>query len=279
MRAVAVEYRGHLFEYECDLGRLPARLAERFHRAELSSETRAFVDRAIGNRHGRFVAALHSMLRGMASDFDVNGLLGTYPMFLGGRRLFEELLAPGPGARLLDVGAGNGDVTAELAPLFAEIDTTETSWAMARRLRQRGYRCERRDLAADPPAAGSFAVVSCLNVLDRSARPRSLLGHARDLLAPEGRLVIATPLPYSPFVYEGGRTVPPLEKLAIGAERWEDALAELCTRELEPLGLAVEAFTRCPYLSGGDPHRSLYVLDDAIVVCRRETVPSSGKAL
>jgi len=276
---VAEEYRGQLFEYECDLGRLPARIAARFHPTSLSSETRAFVDRAVENRHGRWVAMLHTLLRGMVSDFDVNGLLGTYPMFLAGRRVFEELLAPGPGARLLDVGAGNGDVTAELAPLFADVETTETSWAMARRLRQRGYRCERRDLAADPPPEGAFDVVCCLNVVDRSARPRTLLRHARELLAPDGRLVIATPLPYSPFVYEGGRTVPPLEQLAITADRWEDALTELCTRELEPLGLGIEAFTRCPYLSGGDPRRALYVLDDAIVVCRRETVPSADKAL
>jgi SAM-dependent methyltransferase len=278
-RTVSVEYRGQLFEYECDLDRLPTRLAACFRPSELSARARSFVDRAIEGRHGRFVAALHSALRGLASDFDVNGLLGTYPMFLAGRSDFEALLSPAPGACLLDVGAGNGDVTAELAPLFAEVDTMETSWAMARRLRKRGYRCQRRDLSDGEPPEGTWDVVSCLNVIDRSARPRTLLRRAAALLKPNGKLLLASPLPYSPFVYEGGRTLPPLEKLGIRAERWEDALAELCTRELEPLGLRVETFTRCPYLSGGDPQRPLYVLDDAIVLCRPEVVPSSGQAL
>ena len=38
---------------------------------------------------------------------------------------------------LVDVGAGCGSVTAEIAPLFSSIATTEASWPMLWRLRSR----------------------------------------------------------------------------------------------------------------------------------------------
>ena len=43
------------------------------------------------------------------------------------------------------------------------------------------------------------------NVLDRSPRPACLLRAARALLRPGGHLLIASPLPYRPFFFEGGR--------------------------------------------------------------------------
>ena len=68
-------------------------------------------------------------------------------------------------------GAGNGAVTTQLAPLAREVIATETSWPMAARLRQRGLPC----LLAELPAAGyTHDLVSCLNVLDRTARPLAL---------------------------------------------------------------------------------------------------------
>ena len=38
---------------------------------------------------------------------------------------------------------------------------------------------------------------------------------------------------------------------------------------LERTGLTVQAITRAPYLSGGDRHHPLYVLDAAIIVATR----------
>ena len=258
-----------IFEYGCDLTRLTPRLAERFVQSSRDEDTQRFVESAAGARHGRFVWGLHATLCAFLSDFDVNGLLGTYPMFLLGSAGWRLLLGASTTERLLDVGAGNGDVTATLAPLFRQITTTETSFAMARRLRARGYSCLRRDLSEAELPDERFDVVSCLNVLDRSRSPRKLLERLATLLLPSGRLVLATPLPFDPFVSDGGASLPPAEKLDIPSERWEDALAELAALELEPLGLDVVAFTRAPYLSGGDRRRPLYVLDDAVVVCER----------
>jgi SAM-dependent methyltransferase len=254
--------------YRADASRLPDRLAARLVELSADDETREFVAHALRGRHGRARAWLHAILRRVLSDFDVNGLLGTYPLFLLGTEQARRLLGPGAHGRLLDVGAGSGDVTLELAPLFSEVVVTETSFVMARRLERRGFRCVRADLSQDDPPAGPWDVVSCLNVIDRCARPRTLLARLCALAGERTRLLLATPLPYQPFVYAGGHTRPPLEQLAISASSWEACASELVDHVLEPLGLSVEALARVPYLSGGDPDRPLYILDDAVLVCR-----------
>ncbi|MCC6663194.1 MAG: methyltransferase domain-containing protein [Polyangiaceae bacterium] len=254
--------------YDCDRARLSPGLAARFVELEPDDETRAFVQAAADGRHGRLLSWVHSTLGAFLSDFDVNGLLGTYPLFLLSQAQWSALLGPERRARLLDVGAGAGEVTARIAGLAQQVVTSETSRMMARRLRQRGFECRRTDFADGPPA-DRFDLVTCLNVVDRSDRPRTLLRNLRAGLAPGGRLVIATPLPFRPFVYAGGTTREPRERLPIDAEPWESALAQLVERVLCPLGLEVIALCRAPYLSGGDPGRELYVLDDAVVVCGR----------
>lgn len=203
------------------------------------------------------------------SDFDANGVLGMYPMHLATTAQWRDLLGDTPRGRLLDVGAGSGDVTSELAPLFREVGATELSRAMARRLRARGYRVWTTDVAEQGAPDPPYEVVSCLNVLDRCLLPLSLVRNCRDALASKGRLVLGVPLPYSPHVYLGPRAVEPLEDLDIDAPDWETSATLLYRRVLEPLGLCVERWTRLPYLSGGDARQTAYELDTAVWVCRR----------
>ncbi len=145
---------------------------------------------------------------------------------------------------------------------------------MARRLRKRGLPCwfgrVGEGAAGDPlTGEGTYDVISLLNVIDRTQKPRALLRTVVASLPPRGLLLLATPLPYEPFFYDGGVTRHPEEKLAVSAERWEDAVRELWTNELEPLGLQLRALTRLPYLSGGDVENPAYVLDDAVLVCEK----------
>src|SRR6185295_6533304 len=116
---------------------------------------------------------------------------------------------------------------------------------------------------------GPFDVISLCNVIDRSDRPRSLLSAVAQRLAPGGLLLLATPLPYSPFVYAGAVTRDPTEKLKIESEPFEEAVVELWRNELAPLDLELRALTRLPYLSGGDAQYPAYVLDDAVLVCAK----------
>jgi 2-polyprenyl-3-methyl-5-hydroxy-6-metoxy-1,4-benzoquinol methylase len=255
---------------------LPSDLAERFVQLDLGDEGQEYLERAFTTRPGRAKTALHRVLRGVMSDFDVNGLLDMYPMHLLGTSQWKTLLGSTTGLRHLDVGAGSGDITRTIAPLVTETVTTEVSKMMARNLRRAGFRCLQMDLAAtevpDPP----YDLVTCLNVIDRCARPRSLLANLTRALAPGGRLVLATPFPFDPFVYEGATSRDPLERLDLPKNSWEPSVVCLATRVLEPLGLTVEAVSRVPYLCRGDADRPLYVLDDALFICRKAWSPNAS---
>ena len=229
----------------------------------------AFLEKAERLRPGRLRTGLQRWLSGLVSDFDANALLGMYPMHLLSTQQWRTLLGSTEDLRLLDVGAGSGDVSLALAPLFCEVVTTEVSRVMAVRLRRRGLRCELRDVALSGAPNPPYDVVSCLNVLDRSAHPRSLLERARDALAPGGRLVVALALPYSPFYYARGQSFDPIEALPLGAESWTEDVSALVKDVLEPLGFELEKLARAPYISGGDARKPRYVLDDAIVIARR----------
>jgi SAM-dependent methyltransferase len=269
---------GVLLRYACDLSRL-GELAEHFIPSRLDPEGEAFLAAALKRGHTRVAYWAHRALTLLMSDFDANALLGMYPVFLLSTPQAMQLLhAARPGgvgsARLLDIGAGSGDITTRLAPLVESVSCTETSRHMARRLRKRGFPCWRGavgDGAPGDPLASepAFDVVALSNVVDRAPRPRSLLASVVRHLPPGGLLLLATPLPYAPFFYDGPVTRDPIERLNVTAEGWEEAANELWRNELAPLGLTLRALTRLPYLSGGDVQFPAYVLDDAVLVCEK----------
>lgn len=221
--------------------------------------------------HGALLTATQRVLRRFASDFEVNARLGMYSLHLAGTRTFALLLGrkEGQPGALLDVGAGTGEVTAELAPLFERVVTTETSPAMARRIRARVPRASTHlvDLTGGAEL-GRFDVVALLNVLDRTARPRTLLDRALAHLSPGGALLVATPLPARPHVDVGGATADPDEELGADGETFEEALVALERALLGPRGLEVVRWTRLPYRSQGDADAPGYEHDDAILVLR-----------
>lgn len=221
-------------------------------------------------RHGLVRTYAQRFARFYLSDFDANALTGMYRMLLLPSGAWQRLLGGRPGGRLLDVGAGSGDVTAMLAEAFDEIETTEVSRGMARRLGRRGFRCHQVDLTRDALDTPAFDAVSLLNVLDRCERPRTLLKRCLSLLKPQGRLIVALALPYNPFYFDGPTTPEPLERLecspAGGDGAWEDQTRRFLERELLTLGLSLDCFARAPYLSAGDSARALYELDDVVAV-------------
>lgn len=229
------------------------------------------MDEEVARTHGRLSSWAQASLRPFLSDFDVNGLLDSYPLFLLSSAQWRELIPSTQSGRALDVGAAAGHVTSRFAALFGDLCATETSWAMARRLRRRGIACERVDIASAPVPAPPYDVVLCLNVIDRCDRPRSLLRNAYAALRPGGHLVVAAPLPLSPFVYDGGSTRDPREPLHAPGPRWEASAGQLWHHVLAPLGGSLRRLARAPYISGGDRARPLYVLDDAIFVIRKES--------
>ncbi len=255
--------------YAFDVGRLPPRWATRAVTLGPDEVLDAYLAEAARRRLGWLGTTCHRLLRLYANEYDVNAWLGAYPMHLASRAQWERLLGGRCGGWLLDVGAGDGAVTQQLEPLFDHVETTELSTAMARLHARRGWRCHRRDVAAEGLPPGPWRAVALLNVLDRTARPRSLLRAVAAGLAPHGSLIAALPLPYDPVAYVGLHPVEPLERLPIEAGDWELEATSFVERALEPLGFAVTAISRVPYLTGGDWHTPVGVLDDVLVVAER----------
>jgi SAM-dependent methyltransferase len=277
--------------YAIDAAQLPAAARGALVRLELDAETRAFLDSC--GAHG-CADALAACLRPLLAVTDVNGLLCRGGMFVLSRAAAGALLAAplraaaarrargGGGAALLDVGAGDGDVTARLAPLFCRVEATEVSWPMVARLTARGFRARRTGSLAALPA-GAYDVVSLLNLLDRADAPLALLCDAARLVRPGGRVLVALVLPFGEFVEDGARRRAPRAPLegmrgarcGDGAS-FEASLAAFVERVLPRAGLAVEALARAPYLCRGDARRPFYVLSDAILVLRRADEAAAG---
>jgi len=269
MRGTADTYRGVVMRYGFDAARVPPRLARLFRPLHADASTRAWIDGAIEAPHGPWVLLARRSLGQVMSDYDANALLGIHDMRVVGTDQLRALLGGRPGGRLLDVGAGDGHVTDQLAPLFDSTVTTELSARMAARLRARGYACHEADLVEQAlPEDAIFDCVTVLNVIDRTPRPLSLLESLRALLAPAGRLVLAVPLPLAPHVHVGPVTVDPEERLPVDRTSWEGGAATLVEAVLEPLGFELLALSRVPYLCRGERGRPVHVLDDALFVLR-----------
>ena len=254
--------------YDCDRGLLGDALAARFRPLALDEETTEWISQQQGRPHGLLATGLIRLLSRFASSYDVHGLLGAYSMHLLSEQAWGELLEGRRATALLDVGAGAGYVTERARAWTDEIVCTESS----RRLRARALRRGLNVLDVDLSSARlgrRFEIVSCLNVLDRTARPLSLLEGLVEHLAPDGRLIVAIPLPAQPHVHVAGGTVAPSERLPSVARSWEIAARELTERLFIERGFAVERLARAPYLSRGDAHASLYVLDSAVWVLAR----------
>lgn len=225
------------------------------------------------SRHGAVRTWLHRQLRTLFSDFDVNAWLGMYPMTFLRTEEWRSLLGEGAQGRLLDVGAGSGDLTRALAPLFDSVVCTETSRGMTKKLRNMGFETHAIDLATDElSASGEFDAVTLLHVLDRCDAPLTLLSRAISRVKEGGLVVVAIPLPYGPCVYRGARTDLPREFLMPTGLLDEDA-CERIEALLAERGAVLRRIARVPYLRPGDSGVPHYLLDSYVFVAQRAAAP------
>ncbi|KNC85458.1 hypothetical protein SARC_02363 [Sphaeroforma arctica JP610] len=184
------------------------------------------------------------------------------------------------GKSLLDIGAGDGAVTALLAPQFDHVTATEVSPVMVWRLGRLGFENINTGTLNHPQLEGrTYDVVSLLNVLDRCHNPMKILHDIKKFLKPDtGRLLIAVVLPFKPIVEEGTSWITPkdsIPKEALrttpkccnnGRNNWEEWIPWLINTYFTPAGFKVDRFTRTPYLCSGDSIQPFYVIQDAVFV-------------
>jgi len=109
-------------------------------------------------------------------------------------------MAPGPGRKLLDLGAGTGNVTFRLLEAGASVTAVDRNRKMLDKLQEKCSAHEdrltvlQRD-AADLSRLGSesFDAVNILLVLFATEKPTSVLREAWRVLRPGGRLVVTEP--------------------------------------------------------------------------------------
>lgn len=104
---------------------------------------------------------------------------------------------------MLDVGAGDGEITIRLAKALVQLNNnislnvfaTESSYIMKDRLREKNFTVINQIREVE-----NVHLISCLNVLDRCVDPRSLMADIHAALHPKGRAIIALVLPYNHYV-------------------------------------------------------------------------------
>jgi SAM-dependent methyltransferase len=118
-----------------------------------------------------------------------------HPPDLALRRAFA-LANIAAGQRVLDLGCGTGDLTADLAGAGAEAVGMEVAQAALDRARARHPQLDFRLAPIDgaiPAADGSFDVVWSSEVIEHVTDTGRWLTEIRRVLAPRGRLLLTTP--------------------------------------------------------------------------------------
>lgn len=263
---------GHQW-YVCDTQKISEALRPMFFQSYLDEGTQTFLDRSIEKSRWLSIQLYHSFMSSVFSMFmsrtSINGLLGRGSMFVFSPEQFQRLLKISPdwkSQRLLDLGAGDGEVTKVMSPHFEEIYVTEMSQTMIWQLHKKKYRVLNID---EWQRTGfQYDIISCLNLLDRCHQPVTLLKEMRSVLEPtQGRVILALVLPFHPYVENGGKWEKPAEIMQVNGTMWEEQVNSLAD-VFEEAGFAVETFTRLPYLCEGDMYNDYYVLDDAVFVLR-----------
>ncbi|KAK5642097.1 hypothetical protein RI129_008264 [Pyrocoelia pectoralis] len=254
--------------YQCDLRQLPQDLADCFVQMHADNDTLHFLQKAEDKSDWILTQIWHSLVKAFLGWFmtqtSINGWLRRGSMFVLSLSQFLKLMNRNEawrGVSLLDLGAGDGEVTACIAPLFNNVFVTEVSHTMQTVLQKRGYELLEIDKWF---SLRKYEVISCLNVLDRCDRPLLLLHQIREALEHGGRALIAVVLPFSPYVETGTSDHKPKETLPVTGDTFEQQVSSLINDVFVPAGFEVITWTRVPYLCEGDLRQSYYWLDDAV---------------
>jgi SAM-dependent methyltransferase len=118
------------------------------------------------------------------------------------RRIIGSLLqAGGPGARILDIGCGQGDMVAQLSRRYPRAELCGIDYSQygvdVASAKVPGARFGQRDLLSpgepEPDLVGWATHAVCSEVLEHVDDPETLLRNARPYLAPGCRLVVTVP--------------------------------------------------------------------------------------
>jgi len=120
-------------------------------------------------------------------DAEAYGQNGAFVHGLAGAVL--EWLAPQPGERILDLGCGDGQLTARIAATGASVTGLDASPQMAAAARSRGIAVEQGSAESMPFAGLAFDAVFSNAALHWVRDQDAMLAEVRRVLKPGGRFV------------------------------------------------------------------------------------------
>ncbi|XP_018324442.1 methyltransferase-like protein 9 [Agrilus planipennis] len=256
--------------YKCNLTKLSSEITSHFVQLNVDEETSCFLKQSEEKSDWIFTQLWHSIAKVLLGWFmtqtSVNGWLERGSMFVLSHLQFLSLMScdgDWDSNSLLDLGAGDGKVTANLAPAFEQVFVTEVSHVMRKHLQKRKFKVLGIE---DWQRNNKFNVISCLNLLDRCDKPLTLLKDIKDTLTPNGRLIVALVLPFSSYVETGSLDHTPSEKLPIRGSTFEEQVECIINDVFKPLGFILLTWSKVPYLCEGDLRQSYYWLNDAIFI-------------
>jgi 2-polyprenyl-3-methyl-5-hydroxy-6-metoxy-1,4-benzoquinol methylase len=130
-----------------------------------------------------------------------------FPTYRTRERWVHSVLSSLSRGRMLNVGAGEGDIDAALASYATELescDINEDDVARARALNAGvpNLRYSVQDSEALTFADASFDVVTSLEVIEHVSRPKAMLAEIARVLRPGGTLVLSCPSVHFPITYD-----------------------------------------------------------------------------
>ncbi|XP_041987503.1 protein-L-histidine N-pros-methyltransferase isoform X1 [Aricia agestis] len=255
--------------YRVDKSRLSPEMQQKFVQLGPDEETQEFLSSSIDKSSWVWTQIWYLLAKAVLKHFwtitDINGWLGRGSMFVLSRAQAAALL-PVPsgtegGGRLVDVGAGDGEVSRRFSRLYRDRYATEISASMRKALSGKGYVILDTE---DWWRGEQFDCVCMLNLVDRCSRARTMLQQARAAIAPRGVLLLALVLPYKPYV-EVTADHKPEERLPITGVTFEEQAASF-VRFMADIGFGLRSWARAPYLCEGDFAQAYYWLDDSVYV-------------
>ncbi|CAI5455577.1 unnamed protein product [Caenorhabditis angaria] len=263
-----------------------------FFKSNPDETTQHFLDKSAELSDNYFWQTIRNLgvmfLSSIYSKTDINGITGFGNMFLFSENQMAKLLdidrsnwSP-VGKKVLDLGAGNGDITRHLEAFYSDIYATELSSRMRKRLSSKGYKV--LDALTWDQTDIQFDLITAFNLLDRHYSPQKLLNDLwRVSSRSKCRVIISLVLPVNHYVEfnPNGKSTRPDQFLKVQGKTYADHVHYMITNEFEPAKFRVVKWTRLPYLCEGDMNHSAYYLPDAMfllepIIANEETNTTSS---
>ncbi|CAJ0576539.1 unnamed protein product, partial [Mesorhabditis spiculigera] len=265
---------------------LSERAAELFYLSFFDTSTQRFLDDSFTASNSMCLQTWYALASTLLSLFvtktSSNGLLNRGGMHIFSSEQLREFLGlpvewNRRGKAVLDLGAGDGGVTARTAEFYEHVYATEMSTVMQYRLRQRGYTV--LDVSEWQKTGRSFDLITVLNLLDRHYDPLLLLSELHEVALRNGcPVLMAIVLPIRQYVefHPNNSTTRPDNWIPVKGRTFEEHVGSLIEKVFEPAGFEVTRWTKMPYLCEGDHQRPYYVLFDALFLLKAVPKTDTG---